>query len=195
MYLDVSSFNTKNVTDMSNMFDGCSNLKSIDVSNFDTKNLLDASGMFCNCSNLIDLDLSNFKYRPTEDFGIYNMFKNCSSLSTLDLTGFDTTNENKYLWNENAFQNCTSLKTIYATDKLVIKPKDDEYAEYSVDNIFYGCTSLVGGAGTEYKAPTLYEAPDLDLDLDGSENETWRYAHIDEGFANPGYFTKKYLFD
>ena len=30
--IDLSSFNTNNVTDMSHMFDGCSNLKSINLS-------------------------------------------------------------------------------------------------------------------------------------------------------------------
>ena len=37
--LDVSNFNTSNVTEMEAMFAGCSNLKSIDISNFDTRNV------------------------------------------------------------------------------------------------------------------------------------------------------------
>ena len=39
--LDVSNFNTQNVTDMSAMFNECSNLTSLDVSKFDTKNITD----------------------------------------------------------------------------------------------------------------------------------------------------------
>ena len=33
-YIDVSNFDTKNVTDMSNMFYGCNNLINIDLSKF-----------------------------------------------------------------------------------------------------------------------------------------------------------------
>ena len=39
--------------------------------------------------------------------------------------------------------------------------------------MFYGCTSLVGGAGTTYSANHVGAT----------------YAHIDGGTSNPGYFT------
>ena len=38
--IDLSSFNTSNVTDMRWMFDECSSLKSIDLSSFNTNNVL-----------------------------------------------------------------------------------------------------------------------------------------------------------
>ena len=38
--INLSSFNTKNVTDMSRMFDRCSNLISIDLSLFSTEKLI-----------------------------------------------------------------------------------------------------------------------------------------------------------
>ncbi len=37
--LDVSNFDTSNVTNMSSMFFGCANLSQLDVSNFDTSNV------------------------------------------------------------------------------------------------------------------------------------------------------------
>ena len=37
--LDVSSFDTSNVTDMAAMFEGCDSLKELDISNFDTSNV------------------------------------------------------------------------------------------------------------------------------------------------------------
>ena len=40
MNLNISSFDTKNVTDMSNMFNGCSSLVNLDLSSFDTKNVI-----------------------------------------------------------------------------------------------------------------------------------------------------------
>ena len=45
---------------MSWMFYGCSSLKNIDVSNFNTFNVTNMSYMFQNCSSLQNLDLSGF---------------------------------------------------------------------------------------------------------------------------------------
>ena len=50
--IDLSSFNTSNVIDMSCMFSGCSSLKSIDLSSFNTSNVIDMTLMFSNCSSL-----------------------------------------------------------------------------------------------------------------------------------------------
>ena len=45
---------------MSNMFYNCSSLKSLNLSNFNTDNITDMNNMFCACSSLIELNLSNF---------------------------------------------------------------------------------------------------------------------------------------
>ena len=37
--IDLSSFDTKNVTNMNGMFYGCKNLNRLDLSSFDTKNV------------------------------------------------------------------------------------------------------------------------------------------------------------
>ena len=44
---------------MSYMFGSCSNLTSLDVSNFDTSNVTSMSYMFDSCSKLISLDMRN----------------------------------------------------------------------------------------------------------------------------------------
>ena len=46
---------------MSHMFQGCSSLKELNVSNFNTNNVTDMSGMFYKCKSLMQLNLSNFK--------------------------------------------------------------------------------------------------------------------------------------
>ena len=38
----------------------CSKLKNIDLSSFDTKNVNNMSSMFIHCSNLTNMDLSSF---------------------------------------------------------------------------------------------------------------------------------------
>ena len=45
---------------MSDMFKYCSSLTNIDLSSFNTQNVTDMNGMFSNCSSLINIDLSNF---------------------------------------------------------------------------------------------------------------------------------------
>ena len=50
--IDLSSFNTTNVNDMSCMFSGCSSLQSIDLSSFNTTNVNNMSCMFSRCSSL-----------------------------------------------------------------------------------------------------------------------------------------------
>ena len=58
--LDLSSFNTQNVTNMSYMFNNCSKLEKLDLSSFNTPKLSNMSYMFYGCSNLQILDLSSF---------------------------------------------------------------------------------------------------------------------------------------
>ena len=44
--IDLSNFNTQNVTDMYCMFDGCNSLTNIDLSNFNTQKVTNMSFMF-----------------------------------------------------------------------------------------------------------------------------------------------------
>ena len=79
--LDVTKFNTANVTNMSYMFESCSALSSLDLSNFNTAIVTDMSYMFYGCSALSSLDLSNFY---TKEVGnMVCMFSGCSALKTI----------------------------------------------------------------------------------------------------------------
>ena len=83
--IDLSSFNTSNVTNMSGMFYG-SKANRIDLSKLDTSKVTDMSYMFAD-SNFWELNLSNF-----DTSKVTNMEKMFSSLKafTLDLSNFDT---------------------------------------------------------------------------------------------------------
>ena len=104
--LDLSNFNTSNVTDMFFMFCECSGLTSLDLSNFDTSNVTVMGFMFKSCSKLTSLDLSNFNTSNVTDMGY--MFYGCSALETLDysLTGFEANGIVPDL------SRCTNLKTL-----------------------------------------------------------------------------------
>ena len=47
--LDLSNFNTENVTNMSTMFAFCSKLNNLDIKNFNTNTVIDMSFMFAGC--------------------------------------------------------------------------------------------------------------------------------------------------
>ena len=57
--LNLSNFNTQNVTNMSWMFSGCESLKDLNLSNFNTQNVTDMFCMFSDCRSLESIDLSN----------------------------------------------------------------------------------------------------------------------------------------
>ena len=160
----ITNLNTENVTSMRFMFDGCSSLISLDLSHFNTENVTDMTSMFHGCSSLTSLDLSHFNTANVADFS--SMFSGCSSLTSLDLSGFVT---DKAVGMPSMFEGCSGLTTIYAGDGW-----STTEVMWGLQ-MFSGCTSLVGGAGTKYDANHIH----------------YTYAHIDGGTANPGYFTDK----
>ena len=97
--IDLSSFDTSNVTSMSGMFSNCSSLESLDLSSFDTSNVTSLAGMFYNCYNLENIDVSGFETNKVKDmawmFGIGNTQYNNgarSKLQSLDVSNFNTSN-------------------------------------------------------------------------------------------------------
>ena len=103
--LDVSNWDTSQVTSMTYMFDGCRSLTSLDVSNWDTTYVLDMNCLFEGCSSLITLDLSNWD--TSNVMYMSYMFYTCSSLTTLDVSNWDTSYlETTY----NMFNGCNLLE-------------------------------------------------------------------------------------
>ena len=128
--LDLSSFDTSNVTNMSYMFYYCQNLTSLDVSNFDTSNVTDMSGMFNDCRNLTSLDVSSFN--TTNVTSMSRMFYNCTNLTSLDLSNFNTSNVTTMSYMFYYCQNLTSLDVSNFNTSNV----------WTIDNMFNNCTKL-----------------------------------------------------
>ena len=128
--LDLSNFNTSNVTDMGFMFAGCSSLASIDLSSFNTSKVTNMDRMFGTCSSLISLDLSNFNTSKVTN--MQSMFDGCSSLTSLDLNGFNTSKVTDIGY---MFYECSSLTRLdlssFNTSKVT-----------NMQGMFYGCSSL-----------------------------------------------------
>ncbi|MBR0281935.1 MAG: BspA family leucine-rich repeat surface protein, partial [Oscillibacter sp.] len=192
--LNLSGFDTASVTNMSNMFEGCSSLTALDLSDFDTSSVVTMSAMFEGCRSLTTLNVSHFN--TSNIWAMDNVFENCSGLTTLDLSSFDTSNVRNMSWmfhgcsglttldvshfdtagvsyTHDMFDGCANLKTIYASSKFVTASVR-ESAIAGSQNMFAGCTALVGGAGTKYDESHIDK----------------EYARIDTASA-PGYFTDK----
>ncbi|MCI2042157.1 MAG: DUF285 domain-containing protein [Bacilli bacterium] len=108
--LDVSKFDTSKVTDMGGMFDSCSSLTSLDVSKFDTSKVINMASMFSECSSLPSLDVS--KFDTSEVTNMNQMFSGCSSLTSLDVSNFDTS-QVRYM--STMFCDCPAWATVDQT--------------------------------------------------------------------------------
>ena len=86
-HIDVSHFNTENVTSMTGMFSLCTNLKDIDLSSFDTSSVTDPNegfvSMFYGCSSLTNLNLGSFTFNSSAN--TKTMLGSCSSLQSLTI--------------------------------------------------------------------------------------------------------------
>ena len=162
--IDLSHFNTDAVTFMPFMFFGCTKLTSIDLSNFNTAQVTNMEYMFSGCSKLTSVKLDSFNTQKVEYMG--GMFENCGELTELNLGSFNTS---KLINSEAMFNCCGKLTTIYVSNTWT-----NNKINYS-SQMFYGCTSLVGGMGTTYDA----------------NHRDKTYARIDGGSSRPGYFTEK----
>ena len=158
--LDISNFNTSEVTNMRSMFYHCIGLKSLDLSHFNTSKVSNMISMFELCFNLSSVNLSGW---DTRNVGSMNhMFERCNSLKTLDLSGFDTREKTCSMYD--MFNTCNGLTTIFVSDKFAVGTSGT-----GDDTMFLGCTKLKGA-----------KAFDKDKPQTGIDNANYK----------TGYFTK-----
>ena len=153
--MDLSNFDTKNVTNMKYMFSGCNNLKNIDLSNFITDNVTNMSYMLYNCGKLENIDLSAFNTENVIDMGglfcgckvksldlnylntkkvtnITHMFYRCEEITNLDLSSFNTENVQNM---SGLFAGCKKL------NNLDLSSFDTKNVFY-MSHLFYDCQNL-----------------------------------------------------
>ncbi len=146
-------------------FYSMTNLQSITgMSYLNTSEVTNMSWMFGFCTILPSLDVSSFNTANVTNMSC--VFYGCASITSLNLSSFNTSRVANMNY---MFYGCTNLRTIYVGSGW-----STAAVTYS-DDMFWNCTSLVGGMGTTYD----------DSHIDKT------YAHIDGGTSNPGYFTEK----
>ena len=124
-YIDMS-----NCTNMSSMFEWCSNLNSLDVSSFNTSNVVDMSYMFENmqtCKSLIGLE--NFDVTNVET--IAHLICHCYGLTSVpDLSGWTITDKCKDI--SYAFAGVAYQNAVKNTSKW---PESYDLSNWDVSNV------------------------------------------------------------
>ena len=196
--LDLSSFDTSQVTDMRYMFSELSMLANINLSNFDTSKVTNMEGMFSEVSKLTNLDLSSFDTSRVTNMGLMfsfasklaslnlsnfntsqvtemsSMFYNTPNLTSLDLSTFDTskvTDMNSIFALANSYVSKDKLETIYVNN-------DFNISKLKISPLmFNNRKKLRGGNGSFLANPSQADKSWLRID--------------DPAHGKPGYFTRK----
>ena len=104
---NITSWNTERVKIMRYLFYGCSSLTSLDLSRWNTERVEDLDGVFYNCKGLTSLDVSKWNTSAVTDIGA--AFYNCKALTSLDVSKWDT--ENVTIM-RSLFHGCSSLTSL-----------------------------------------------------------------------------------
>ena len=113
--IDLSGFDTSNVTNMSYMFNKCKKLKEIKgLNSFITKNVKDMARMFNECSELENLVLTSFETPNVTNFS--SMFNKCNNLKYLNLLNFEINGTTKNMF---GFENKNTCNFITNNEELL----------------------------------------------------------------------------
>ena len=168
--IDLFSFDTSNVTDMSSMFAGMNQIEVLNLSSFDTSKVTNMSSMFEDMYGFTSLDVSNFDTSNVTDMS--RMFFDIQDLVSLDISNFDitkTTNVDSMfsLRDDDAYKD--RLEKIYVNNDFNIGSITDS------SNMFAYRYKLRGGNGSYLADPSTADKTWLRVDRPGVQ----------------GYFTRK----
>jgi len=155
--INLSSFDTGLVKNMDNMFEGIG-VSSLDVSTFDTSQVTSMTAMYRNAASIADLDLSNFNTSNVIGFSL--MFAGMTNLVSLDLSSFDTSKEFGYL--SAMFDGATMLKQLKLGTNIKKLYPVAALPAIPVSNMYTGYWQNVGsGTVDNPKGTTILTSADL----------------------------------
>ena len=83
---------------MQGMFQECISLTTLDISNFDTSNVTSMGGIFSGCRSLTTLDLSNVDASILKTWSIFSEMPNAITIIVKDKVAQDVVIEKKESW-------------------------------------------------------------------------------------------------
>ena len=157
-YLDLTNFNTYNVTDMEWMFNKCYKLKQIKgINNFNTFKVTSMKGMFNECKQLEYLDLSNFNTSNVDDMTF--MFSECIKL--IKIKGINKFNMSKVTKKDEMFLGCDQLEHLTVTNFGIVVVNSNNSDNSQKGNpfaiIFTSTDQSIHYASVCYKSEKFYE--------------------------------------
>ena len=78
----------ENINSTFNMFSACNHISEIDLSHFDSSQVTNMANMFYRCANLASLNLNDMKTSQVTNMN--SMFYQCDKLALINLSSFDT---------------------------------------------------------------------------------------------------------
>lgn len=104
------------------MFSSCSSLTYVDLTGWDTSNVSSYQYMFSGCSSLTSLDLSMFTVRTGGTFtSVAQMFHNCTSLQHLDLRNWKFSSIPTSAYPQRMFGSTNNVPTIPLDCEIIVK--------------------------------------------------------------------------
>lgn len=137
--IDLSKNNLNKVKNFSYMFGSCKSLESLKISAIES-DITNVSNMFLNCWNIKSIDLSNFRNKTTSQISVYSMFDSCTSVESIDISGMDfsKTNGSYFFYGMcKMFADCKKLKSIIFPSHISF-----DNSNISMKTMFYNCYSL-----------------------------------------------------
>lgn len=134
--LNLNSWDTSSVTDLSHCFRYCTKLQTLNIKDWDVSNVTNFNYMFENCGFLKTVDLSSWV--NNKSVNLQNMFVNCYELKRIDLSGF--TNISSFA---QTFMYCSKLEYLDISGVNLVGKLTDGNAFYGIPN---GCEIIVKDA-------------------------------------------------
>ena len=129
---DLAGLDASDITGMSYMFSGCTNLTSVDLSGLDMSSVLNMSYMFSGCQNLASINFTGLDVSRVTNMS--DMLYGCSGLSSVDLTGLNTSRVTNM---SDMLSGCSSLTSVDLTGVDTSSVTDMSYMFYDCDNLTY----------------------------------------------------------
>ncbi|MFD2253883.1 BspA family leucine-rich repeat surface protein [Lactococcus formosensis subsp. bovis] len=142
-HLDLTSFDTREATNMAYMFAQMPNITALDLSSFETHNVTLMNHMFAISTNLCSINLSTFNTHQVRDMRW--MFTSTHHLVNLDLSHFETENVTDMEWMFAGTRSLTALDLSNFNTRAVT----------NMDNMFWMATSLTELDLSSFKTPAL----------------------------------------
>ncbi|MDO5328534.1 MAG: BspA family leucine-rich repeat surface protein [Coriobacteriia bacterium] len=132
--LDLSSFRTDNLTNMTQFCGNCNNLTQLNLTSFNTEKVTLFVMAFEGCSKLTQLDLSSFSNKSITEPGsdMYSMFDECNALKIIMADPKKWERKTSTL-TISAFENCTNL---------VGHSKSGHSTPFTSDDVKYACVDV-----------------------------------------------------